>query len=193
MWRLIFGLMAALLPQSAQAHPHVMIDAHVVALFEQGKIVALQMGWKFDPVYSSSLVQDFDADKSGTLSATEIAAIEKDAFQETKKQSYFTFAKIDGKPIKWPKASDFKVLAVKDSILYAFRLTLPQPVDPRAHAFQISTYEESYYIDIDIPNEAAAKLTGDGSDGCTAELSQDKANPQFGGAVFPRKVEITCR
>lgn len=192
MRRLVLGLLSALLPLPALAHPHVLIDAHVVALFDQGKITALQMGWKFDPVYSSSLVQDFDADKSGTLSAAEIAAMEKDAFQDTLKQSYFTYAKVDGKAVEWPRATEFKVLVVKDSLLYAFRLHLPQPIDPKARAFQVSTYEETYYIDIDIPNDAAVKVTGSGSDGCRAVLSQDKANPLFGGVAFPRKVEFQC-
>ncbi|MBC7908205.1 MAG: DUF1007 family protein [Rhodospirillaceae bacterium] len=38
-------LAAALLaPVAAQAHPHVMIDAHAVAQFEHGKVVALLVG-----------------------------------------------------------------------------------------------------------------------------------------------------
>lgn len=187
---LLAGMLLAPLP--ALAHPHVLIDAHVVALFEKGRITALQMGWKFDPVYSSSLVQDYDADKSGTLSAAEIAVLEKQAFADTRQYNYFTYAKIDGKAVDWPAATDFKVLTLKDSLVYAFRLNLPQPVDPRKQAFKLSTYEETYYIDLDLPNDAAAKLTGEGAAGCRAVIGQDKDNPLFGGVVFPRKLEIRC-
>lgn len=188
------ALVAAMLlaPLPALAHPHVLIDAHVVALFEGGRITALQMGWKFDPVYSSSLVQDYDADKSGTLSPAEIATIEKEAFRDTRQYGYFTHAKIDGKAVDWPQASDFRVLALKDSLVYAFRLTLPQPVDPRRQAFTLSTYEETYYIDLDLPNDEAARLVGDGAEGCRAVIGQDKDNPLFGGVVFPRKLEVAC-
>ena len=192
--RRTFALLVALLvPLPALAHPHVMIDAHVVALFEHGKITALQMGWKFDPVYSSSLVKDFDADKSGTLSAAEIAAIEKEGFQNTREYNYFTYAKIDGKPVEWPQATDFKVLVQKDALVYAFRLTLPQPIDPRQQAFKLATYEETYYIDLDLPNDDAAKLIGEGSENCRAVIGQDKETPLFGGVVFPRKFEVSCR
>ncbi|MBR9972274.1 DUF1007 family protein [Magnetospirillum sulfuroxidans] len=188
----LFALALLLVPVAARAHPHVLIDSHLVFLFEAGKIVGLQMGWKFDPVYSGSLVQDFDADKNGALSPTEIASIEKDAFQDTRQFQYFTFADIDGHKVQWPVASDFKVLVHKDALLYAFRLTLPHPVDPRQQKFKVSTYEESFYIDIDIPNAAAVKLIGEGSQGCRAEIGEDKSNPLLGGIAFPKKVDIRC-
>ncbi|CAA7611743.1 conserved exported hypothetical protein [Magnetospirillum sp. LM-5] len=188
-WALVLAL---LLPWPAWAHPHVLIDAHIILLFDKGLIHALQIGWKFDPVYSGTLVADFDQDKSGTLSAKEISAIEKDAFQDTLQHQYFTYASIDGQPVTWPPARDFKLLVQKDTLVYGFRLALPQPVDPRSHAFKVSTYEESFYIDIDIPNDAAIRLVGDGSAGCRATLSEDRANPLLGGAAYPKKVVVTC-
>lgn len=193
MRRAAVAVLALLLaPAAAQAHPHVLIDSHVIVQFEAGKITALQMGWKFDPVYSSSLVQDYDSDKSGTLSPAEIATLEREAFQDTAPSGYFTYAQVDGKPVTWPKADSFKVMTFKDSLLYAFRLKLPQPVDPRKQAFRVSTYEESYYIDIDFPNDAAIQLIGDGAAGCRATLSPDLENKLYGGVVVPKKVEIIC-
>ena len=188
----LFALILLLVPVAARAHPHVLIDSHLIFLFEAGKIVGLQMGWKFDPIYSGSLVQDFDTDKNGALSPAEMTAIEKEAFQDTRQYQYFTFADVDGRKVEWPVASDFKVLVHKDALLYAFRLTLPQPVDPRKQKLKVSTFEESFYIDIDIPNPAAVKLIGDGSQGCRAEIGQDKGNPLLGGIAFPKKVDIHC-
>lgn len=192
MRRLALAVLALLAPGLAQAHPHMLIDSHVILQFEDGRITALQMGWKFDPVSSSTLVQDYDADKNGGLSAKEIATLEKEAFQDTAQYSYFTYAQVDGKAVAWPKAESFKVLTLKDSLIYAFRLKLPQPVDPRKQAFRLSTYEETYYIDIDFPNDAAVQLIGDGAAGCHATMSPDLDNKLYGGVVVPKKVEITC-
>ena len=189
-WLAALAMMLAPLP--ALAHPHVLIDSHVVVIFEAGRITGLQMGWKFDPVYSSSLVQDYDKDKSGSLSAKEIADMEREAFQDTQPYSYFTYAKVDEKPVQWPRAEGFTVMVVQDSLLYGFRLRLPEPVDPRRQAFSLSTYEETYYIDIDFANETAVRLIGDGSDGCRAIMSPDSDNKLYGGIVVPNKVEITC-
>ncbi len=190
--RILAAALALLAPAAAQAHPHMLIDAHVVIRFEAGKIAMLQMGWKFDPISSSALVQDYDKDKSGTLSAQELAELEKEAFQDTRQYGYFTYAMTDGTPVTWPAAEQFQVMTVDDSLLYAFRLRLPQPVDPRRQAFRVSTYEETYYIDIDFPNDAAIQLIGDGAAGCHAKISPDLENRLFGGVVIPKKVEITC-
>lgn len=184
--------LVATVPLAARAHPHVLIDSHAIVQFDKGRIVALLMGWKFDPVYSSSLVRDFDKDKSGGLSPAEIADMEREAFQDTAQDSYFTYAKVDSKAVSWPKATDFKVLAFKDSLVYSFRLALPAPVDPRKQAFRFSTYEESYYIDIDFPDDGAIKLIGDGATGCRAQISPDSENKIYGGLVVPKKVEIRC-
>lgn len=191
MWRWLVPL-ALLAPLPAQAHPHVLIDAHVVVVFDKGQIHTLQMGWKFDPVYSGSLVGDFDQDKSGTLSAKEITSIEREAFQDTRPLRYLTHAKIDGQIVEWPKATDFQVMVHKDSLVYAFKLVLPSPVDPRKRAFQVSAYEEGFYIDVDIPNESAVKLVGSGSEGCAATISEDRDTPLLGGAAYPKKVVVRC-
>lgn len=183
---------ALCLPLPALAHPHVLIDSHIVLRFEAGKIVDLQMGWKFDAVYSGSLLQDFDKNKDGKLSTQELAAMEQDAFQDTAQYSYFTHARVDGKPLTWPKAEGFQVIAQKDGLIYAFRLRLPAPVDPRQQDFRLSTYEETYYIDIDFPNDGAVRLIGDGAEGCRATMSPDLENTLLGGVVTPKKVEIAC-
>ena len=190
---LVAGLLAPVTaPLVAWAHPHVLIDSHLIFLFEAGKVAGIQMGWKFDPVYSSTLVQDFDADKSGSLSPAELSTIEKEAFRDTRQYQYFTHAQVDGRAVDWPEAANFQVLVHKDALLYAFRLNFPNPVDPRQSPLKVSTYEESFYIDIDIPNDAAVKLVGDGSQGCRAVIGQDKSNPLLGGIAFPKKVEISC-
>ncbi len=189
----VWLLLALLLPLPAWAHPHVLIDSHIIFLFEKGKVTALQLGWKFDPAFSSSLVQDFDANKDGKLSSDEIAALEKEAFQDTRQYQYFTYASSDGAAISWPIATDFKLLVQKDSLLYAFRLSFPQAVDPRQQALKVSTYEETFYIDIDIPNDSAVRLVGEGSEGCKAVIGADKTNPLLNGIAFPKKVEIICQ
>lgn len=186
------ALIAAAAPGPATAHPHVLIDSHLVFLFKAGKITGIQMGWKFDPVYSGTLVADFDEDKNGELSPAEIATMEKEAFADTAKFDYFTHARVDGARITWPKAAAFQIFVQKDSLVYAFRLDFPEPVDPRKQRLEVSTFEETYYIDIDIPNDAAVRLIGDGSQGCATTIGPDRDNALFGGIVFPKKVEVSC-
>ena len=193
MRRLIVALsLLAALPGAASAHPHVLNDVHALVEFKDGKIVSLYMGWKFDPVFSASLVKDFDKNKNNRLDPDEIKDIEREAFQDTKDQGYFTYARIGEAPVQWPTATDFKIVAVKDSLMYAFRLSLPRPVDPRKEAFSFTTYEETFYIDMDFPTDNAVTLNGEGSAGCKAIIAPDRGNTIFGGAVTPKRATIRC-
>ncbi len=185
-------LLVLLAPAAALAHPHVMVDVHALVEFKQGRIVSLFMGWKFDPIFSSSLFKDYDANKNGKLDPDEMKAIEREAFRDTKAQGHFTYAKAGGAPIVWNEATDFKVMGVKDSLLYAFRLPLPQPIDPRETPFSFTTYEETFYIDMDFPDDKAVTLTGEGSERCRVVIGPDRGNTIFGGVVTPKRASIVC-
>ncbi|TAN60621.1 MAG: DUF1007 family protein, partial [Magnetospirillum sp.] len=186
------ALLVLLAPLSARAHPHVMVDVHALVEFKDGKIVSLYMGWKFDPIFSSSLFKDFDRNKNGKLDPAEIKDIEREAFHDTREQDHFTYARTGDTPVKWPDATEFKVMGVKDSLLYAFRLHLPQPIDPRQVTFSFTTYEETFYIDMDFPNDKAVTLTGPGSEKCRAIIAPDTGNTIFGGVVTPKRATMTC-
>ncbi|MDO8606652.1 MAG: DUF1007 family protein [Phaeospirillum sp.] len=188
----VLALLVLLTSTPAQAHPHVMVDVHALVEFKDGKIVSLYMGWKFDPVFSTSMLADFDKNKNGRLDPAEIKDLEREAFRDTKEQGHFTYAKIGDTPIKWPDATAFQVMGVKDSLLYAFRLGLPEPVDPRQTPFGFTTYEETFYIDMDFPDDKAVTLTGPGSEKCRAVIAPDLGNTIFGGVVTPKRATITC-
>lgn len=188
----VLACLLTLLAAPALAHPHVMVDVHALVEFKDGKVVSLFMGWKFDPVYSSSLFKDFDKNKNGKLDPPEIKEIEAQAFRDTKDQGYFTYAMVDGKPVTWKSATDFNVVGVKDSLLYAFRLNFPDPMDPRNTTVSFTTYEETFYIDMDFPNDKAATLNGEGSQGCKVTIAPDRGNTIFGGVVTPKRATITC-
>ncbi len=192
MRRLALILAVLLASTAAWAHPHVLCDVHAVVEFKDGKIVSLFMGWKFDPIFSASLFKDFDKNKNGKLDPSEIKDIEREAFHDTREQDHFTYAKVGDKPVKWPDATDFKVMGVKDSLLYAFRLHLPEPVDPRKVPFSFTTYEETFYIDMDFPDDKAVALTGPGSEHCRVTIAPDTGNTIFGGVVTPKRATISC-
>ncbi|MBI5164933.1 MAG: DUF1007 family protein [Magnetospirillum sp.] len=193
MRRLVLAALVLAWPGMALAHPHILIDAHAVIEFNEGRIVGLRMAWKFDSAYSSSLVEDFDTDKDKRFSPAETKALETGAFQDSRNQGYFTVAAVDGKPVTWPAASDFQIAVAGNALIYTFRLALPQPVDPRRQAFKLSTFEESFYVDVDFRNDAAIALTGDGAERCRFTRGPDHANAVWGGALLPTKVEVTCK
>lgn len=190
------ALLALAPAAAAQTHreieAHRDIEAHAVVLFDGGKVVALHMGWRFEPEQSGALARSYDFDRDGTLSAGETAALERETFQVFADADYLTPAFVDGAVVTWPRAEAFAPLALPDSLAYSFRLPLPQPVDPRRQAFRFSTYGDAYHVHIAFPGENAIRLVGDGAEGCRAILGPDLENRLYGGVVVPTKVEVIC-
>ncbi len=68
----------SLLPAPAFAHPHIFIDAKFeVVAAPDGSISELRNVWRFDEVFSSSVLLDFDKTGNLTLDASELKAVGK--------------------------------------------------------------------------------------------------------------------
>lgn len=63
--------MSVSLAPMTQAHPHIFIKQHVVALFDQSGFAGFRLMWRFDPLYSSMMRADFVSSKTGPLSAAD--------------------------------------------------------------------------------------------------------------------------
>jgi ABC-type uncharacterized transport system substrate-binding protein len=63
--------------RAASAHPHVFIEDRVVFLFAGDKITAIEQSWKFDEVFSDTLIQQFDKNGDGAFDAAESKAVAK--------------------------------------------------------------------------------------------------------------------
>lgn len=73
----IAGLLA-LAPVAAMAHPHIFVEARLeVVAAPDGTIQELRNIWRFDEVFSSSVVMDFDKNTDLKLEPNELAEVGK--------------------------------------------------------------------------------------------------------------------
>ncbi|MBC6438761.1 MAG: DUF1007 family protein [Rhodobacteraceae bacterium] len=76
MWFLLLAFGLAV-PAPGRAHPHIFIDAGLVLLHNRaGRLVAVEVTWRYDELYSLLIMQDYglDPDFDGTLTQAERAA-----------------------------------------------------------------------------------------------------------------------
>lgn len=189
---LLAALAFLLAPPMARAELHTQIDAHAVVEFDRGRVVALRMGWRFEQESSRALVRRYDRDGDGVLSKDEIALLARETFESSREADYFTHARIDGQPVVWPPATQFAVATLGGSLVFSFRLPLPEPVDPRGHVFAVATYDEMFRSHIEYPDPGAVRVAGEGSDGCSVTMKPDTLHPLLDGRVVPIKAEISC-
>jgi ABC-type uncharacterized transport system substrate-binding protein len=84
------------LPVSAWAHPHIWISQHVRAIVENGRYVAFELEWHFDPMSSEGEIPPIDEDGDGKISQREIKLLADDMLPELAKVGYQTWLNTGG-------------------------------------------------------------------------------------------------
>lgn len=186
---LLIGLgIAAARP--AEAHPHVFIDNAVTFVFSGDEITGLRLLWTFDEVFSEAFLQDFDADGDGGFSPEEVATIKKNSLASLKEYGYFTHLWMDGQPVAAFEATDLMVSRPGGSVIYDMRITLANPIDPRAGRLEAAIYDDSYYIEVALHQPVRFEGVPDGR--CTYKVREDEGRAYYYETVYPETIELTC-
>lgn len=91
----------ALVPLPALAHPHVFVDASLTVIAnDDGTVKELRNVWRFDDVFSSSVLMDFDKNADLKFSHDELEELAQTIHDSLADYSYFTFITQNGKQIE---------------------------------------------------------------------------------------------
>ena len=90
------ALIVLLMPAVAAAHPHIWISQHVRVISENGRYVAFELEWHFDPMASEGEIPPIDEDGDGKFSLREIKALADDMLPELAKVGYQTWLNTGG-------------------------------------------------------------------------------------------------
>ena len=163
------GLFLDLLMIPAHAHPHVWVEARERVLFNKaGLLEGIRSDWVFDDMYSAFAVQGLERD--GKLaSAADLAPLAKTNVESLAEFDYFTFAKVDGRLLKFGAAVDYSLEERPDKrVVLHFTLPLLEPT--RTGRFMsLQIYDPTYFVDF----ELAARDRGDLADppsGCSKRV-----------------------
>jgi ABC-type uncharacterized transport system substrate-binding protein len=174
------ALAVVLTPADAPAHPHVFVDHSVVVRAGAGGIEGLDVTWAFDPLFSAMIVQSFDADRDGTLSAVEVRAIEEKHFDNIKRFNYFLDIKVNGRTVP-VTVRGFRARVPRDRVVYAF--TVPVAADGAQGTLEIVVSDPTFYTAF-LPDEKsplAVQASGPFRVECALRRDQTGASPD---AVF---------
>ena len=148
--RLVGGLLSACaLASPVLAHPHVWIESTTAIGFDDaGLINAMGIAWTFDEFYSLAAVDGLDKNKDGKYDAAELKELGSTYLVNLSKYQYFTVLELNGKSFAAGKAEKPIATFDKGRLTFAFRLPLSKSVDPKSNTLSFSSFDPTYYIDI---------------------------------------------
>ncbi len=139
------GAIVGLAAGTASAHPHVFIDYAVTFVVAGDRVAGVRLTWTFDDLFSGFILQEFDKDRNGTLSAAEAQRIEATHLAEFQKVNYYTTLSVNGKPGPSPVAREFRATAAKGIVTYEFTLPVGLPLTSIT-AMEVLVDDPVYYI-----------------------------------------------
>jgi ABC-type uncharacterized transport system substrate-binding protein len=207
---LMAGLIS-LAPAVARAHPHIFVEARLeVVAADDGSIAELRNVWRFDEVFSSSVVMDFDKNTDLKLEPNELAEVGKTVRDSLADYDYYMNLTIDGKNITVEKPEIIHV-DYKDGQLLMFFAVKPIEKMPLKGHLTFGVYDPTLYTSIDFPTDNELAMVGDAFKSCKhdvvrpdadqviAENKQSLTDAFFNdptgtnmSKLFATRLEITC-
>ncbi|WP_110034331.1 DUF1007 family protein [Hoeflea marina] len=200
------------LPAVARAHPHIFAEARLeVDTASDHTISELRHVWRFDEVFSSSVVIDFDANKNLVLDPDELASVSQLVKDSLMDFDYYTTIIDNGADIGVTPPDSINVDYRDGQLLMFFAVRPSKPV-ALTGKLDFGVYDPTMYAAIDFLNDSDMVVTGSGAAGCTHKvirpdpdqvIAENQAslteaffeNP--GGndlsKLFATRIELTCK
>jgi ABC-type uncharacterized transport system substrate-binding protein len=152
-------LLLWLFTSRAEAHPHVWVTFHSEVLYAaDGTMTGVRHAWTFDDMFSAYALQGISHAKKGQYTREELAPLAQTNVESLKEYGYFTFARADGKKLKFADPVDY-YLEYKNSAL-VLHFTLPLKAATAAKVMQIEIYDPTIFVDFEFAKETPVSLSG---------------------------------
>ncbi|MGV3552258.1 DUF1007 family protein [Rhizobium sp.] len=147
-------------PAAALAHPHVFADARLeVVAGADGNVEVLHNVWRFDEVFSSQVLLDFDKNTNLVLDPAELHEVGETVRASLEEFGYYTTLTHDGKPVAVSKPDVIHV-DWKDGQLLMFFAIKPAVPMPLKGKLTFGVYDPTMYAAMDFPSDEDLVLMG---------------------------------
>ena len=201
----------AFAPLPALAHPHVFAEARLeVVAGTDGNVAELHNVWRFDEMFSSSVLLDFDKNTDLKLDQAELTELGETMRTSLGDYSYFTTITMNGATIGVTKPDAIHVTLQDNQLLVIFAVKPEKPV-PLKGRLTFGIYDPTMYTSIDFPTDGDLAVKGEGFAHCQHKvvrpdpdeiISQNSAtltdaffNDPTGTdmtKLFATRLELTC-
>lgn len=176
MRRFALVLCAVLAATPALAHPHVFIEAAVIAVFnDRGELTAVRHEWRFDPAISAWQSMGLDADGDGLVSGEEMAALAATTMRDLALNRFYTTAGEGVDPLPLASMDDGRMQNLDGRTLLEFGIEPQEPYRIRER-LEIAVYDPEYYTAFSFDHPDAVRLVNAPA-GCSIAVEPPRLLP----------------
>ncbi len=168
---LLLAAMLLLVPAAAFAHPHIFVQARLeVVAGDDGNVKELQNVWRFDEVFSSSVLMDFDKNANLKLDPDELTAVGATVRDSLADYNYYVNMSLNGKAIKVNKPDVIHVDYKDGQLLMFFKVSPAEAMPMKGNRLSFGIYDPTLYTSIDFPTDGDLVTMGSTFKSCTTKV-----------------------
>jgi ABC-type uncharacterized transport system substrate-binding protein len=185
---LLLAAALALAPAAAFAHPHIFVEARLeVVAGPDGNVKELQNVWRFDEVFSSSVMMDFDKNANLKLDPDELKDVGETVRGSLLAYDYYVNMTLNGKVIKVNKPDVINVDYKDGQLLMFFKVSPAEPMPMKGNRLSFGIYDPTLYTSIDFPTDGDLVTIGDAFKSCTMKV----VRPDPDDVIAQNKTSLT--
>ncbi len=179
------------------------IDTRIEVRLSGDCLDGLEITWYFDPMFTASVVNDWDANGNGSFSSSEVELVYENAFSNLADFDYFTYVSTGSTTLSPSAVEDFTVYMDGQTLVYRFFTPFDMPVCDGC--FSVAIYDHSYYCDILYCSDSPITLSGPGSEDASYQIvenqnieilyggsvSVSRDGRSYTGLAYPQQVVVT--
>ncbi len=151
---------ACLTPVAALAHPHIFAEARMEIIEgADGNVQEVRNIWRFDEMFSASVVMDYDKNSDAKLEKDELADIGNTVHESLAEFNYYTSITQNGKPVDFGKPDAIHVDYKDGQILMFFSVKPQKPLAAKG-TLTFGAWDPTMYTAIDFANDSDIVIKG---------------------------------
>ncbi len=138
----------------ASVHPHVFAEARLdVTVNPDETVKSLKHLWRFDDVFSSTVILEFDKNADLKLDDSELDEVSQTVFASLAEYNYFQLVTVDGKDVKMKPPAQLMANYENDQLIILFESEPAQPLKLSGKV-DFGIYDPTFYTAIDFTEDA---------------------------------------
>lgn len=195
----------------AQVHPHVYAEARLEVMLapDHRSVASLRHVWRFDDVFSSTVLMEFDKNADLKLDDAELQDVASTVYTSIADFDYFQVVTAGGKPVTMNPPPKLMVNYQDDQLIILFESEpkAPLPLDGK---IDFGVYDPTFYTAIDfiddadmhaenLPSDCSRSVIRPNADEALAQnqatLTEQFFNDPAGtdmSKIFATRLELSC-
>lgn len=155
----IAALLACTVP--ASVHPHVFAEARLDVVLgpDHRTVKALRHLWRFDDLFSSTVLMEFDANADLKLDADELEQVANTIHASLADFNYFQMVTVNGKDVKMKPPPGIMANFENNQLIILFESEPETPIQLTGD-IRLGVYDPTFYTAIDFIDDANMAVEG---------------------------------